>query len=171
MKTCTECKKEFPANVEYFYKISTGLKAKCKKCYLSKSKPYREKNKEKILERGRLWYSNNKERRLEVGQQWRKSNVDKSREIIRSSSRKRRALKLQNGFDLYTEEQVLESYGHNCYLCNNRIDFTAPRQVGMPGWETGLHIEHVIPISKGGPDTIDNVRPSHALCNLRKGIK
>jgi 5-methylcytosine-specific restriction endonuclease McrA len=34
-----------------------------------------------------------------------------------------------------------------------------------------LHIDHVIPISKGGTDTLDNVRPSHAKCNLSKGNK
>jgi len=30
-------------------------------------------------------------------------------------------------------------------------------------------VDHIVPISKGGNDTIENVRPSHGLCNLRKG--
>jgi 5-methylcytosine-specific restriction endonuclease McrA len=29
----------------------------------------------------------------------------------------------------------------------------------------------VIPLSKGGNDTIENVRPAHAICNLRKGSR
>ena len=171
IKTCTECKQDFPADVNYFYKSSTGLKAKCKKCYNFKSKPYREKNKEERLERARLWYSNNKERRLEVGQQWRKSNVDKSREIIRTSSRKRRAQINNNGYSKYTEEQVLETYGINCNICNIPVDLKAARQVGMPGWENGLHIDHLVPVSKGGPDTLENVRPTHGLCNITKNNK
>ena len=44
----------------------------------------------------------------------------------------------------------------------------APRQTGLDGWENGLQIDHLIPISKGGPDTLINVRPTHGLCNLRK---
>ena len=66
----------------------------------------------------------------------------------------------------------MELYGTNCYLCNDPINLQAARRVGKAdGWEQGLHIDHVIPISKGGSDTLDNVRPTHALCNLSKNDK
>lgn len=42
------------------------------------------------------------------------------------------------------------------------------RRCGEPGWEDGLHLDHVVPLSKGGPDLITNVKPSHARCNLAK---
>jgi 5-methylcytosine-specific restriction endonuclease McrA len=45
----------------------------------------------------------------------------------------------------------------------------ASRKVGSKNWEKSLHIDHLIPISKGGSDTLENVRPTHALCNLKKG--
>jgi 5-methylcytosine-specific restriction endonuclease McrA len=48
------------------------------------------------------------------------------------------------------------------------IDFNSPRQVGKPGWRSGLHIDHFVDISLGGPDTLENVRPSHGWCNLTK---
>jgi len=35
----------------------------------------------------------------------------------------------------------------------------------------GLQIDHVIPIVKGGPDTLNNVRPAHGLCNIKKKDK
>ena len=89
-------------------------------------------------------------------------------EIARGAKRRRRARKLQNGVEFYTEAQVLELYGTNCYLCKEPIDMNAPRTTWTKGWEKGLHIEHVIDIAKGGPDTLANVRPSHALCNLTK---
>ena len=47
----------------------------------------------------------------------------------------------------------------------------APRTTRIKGWEFGLHIEHVIDIALGGPDSIDNVRASHGICNLRKNRK
>ena len=89
-------------------------------------------------------------------------------EIARQAKRRRRARKLQNGVEHYTEKQVLEKYGTDCYLCKKPIDMLAPRTTWTKGWEFGLHIEHVIDIAKGGPDTLANVKPAHALCNLRK---
>lgn len=89
-------------------------------------------------------------------------------EIARSAKRRRKARKLQNGIEYYTEQQVLAKYGSTCYLCKEPIDMDAPRTTWTKGWEKGLHIEHVVDIALGGPDTLDNVRPSHAICNLRK---
>ena len=68
----------------------------------------------------------------------------------------------------YSELQVIQTYGGNCHICNSPIDFTAPRKVGVAGWEKGLHIDHVYPLSKGGLDTLENVRPSHGQCNVIK---
>jgi hypothetical protein len=66
---------------------------------------------------------------------------------------------------------VLETFGDCCYLCKGQIDLLAPRQVGVPGWEQSFHPDHIIPLSKGGADTLDNIRPAHAICNQRKSNK
>jgi 5-methylcytosine-specific restriction endonuclease McrA len=66
---------------------------------------------------------------------------------------------------LYSDTQVLEVYGTDCHICNLPIDLTAPRQCGKEGWEKGLQIDHLFPLSKGGSDTLDNVRPAHGYCN------
>jgi 5-methylcytosine-specific restriction endonuclease McrA len=87
---------------------------------------------------------------------------------VRESSRRRRAQKLNNGSESYTELQVLEKHGTDCYLCGNPIDMSAPRKCGLPGWQNGLHIEHVIDLALGGSDTLQNVRGAHAICNLKK---
>jgi 5-methylcytosine-specific restriction endonuclease McrA len=73
--------------------------------------------------------------------------------------------------DHYSANTVLFTYGTDCHLCNGPIDISAPRTPGKPGWEKSLHIDHVIPLSKGGNDTLDNVRPSHGKCNIRKHNK
>ena len=90
-------------------------------------------------------------------------------ELFRRAGSRRRAFRLNNGYDIYTEKQVLEIYGTDCHLCNLPIDFNAPRSIGKTGWGRALHIDHLVPISKGGADTLENVRPSHGLCNLSKG--
>ena len=71
----------------------------------------------------------------------------------------------------YTTKQAIELYGSDCHICKQSISMDAPRRVGLEGWEKGLHLDHVIPISKGGDDTIDNIRPSHGYCNIIKWAK
>lgn len=86
------------------------------------------------------------------------------RERERAKNRRRRA-----GISSpYNELQVIATYGPRCYICGLDIDFMAPRKCGVKGWENGLHIDHVIPLSKDGEDSLENVRPTHAICNLNK---
>lgn len=69
----------------------------------------------------------------------------------------------------FSRADVVKVYGTDCHICGEPIDLDAPMRVGQPGWETGLHIDHKVPISLGGGHTLDNCRPSHGLCNLSKG--
>lgn len=111
---------------------------------------------------------NNRDKTRTASLKWNKENQSK----INAAARKRRAVKLQNGWEPYTEAQVLERYGVTCYLCAAPIDPQIPRRIGKEnGWELGLHIDHVVPIIAGGPDTLENVRPTHAICNMKKGDK
>lgn len=64
--------------------------------------------------------------------------------------------------------EVLLAHGTKCHLCGKDVDLTATRRVGFFGWENGLHLDHVVPLSRGGSDELDNVKPSHARCNIKK---
>ena len=91
-------------------------------------------------------------------------NIEKVRERERQKNRRRKAVLSKP----YNELQVIATYGGNCYLCGLEIDFMATRKCGNEGWENGLHIDHYIPLSKNGEDSLENVRPAHAVCNLQK---
>ena len=175
MKTCTKCKQEFPATLEYFSKNGKFLRSECKKCKYLKDKKWVKQNPEKVKINAKRWRDSNPKYTI----LWRNNNIDKSNKIIQkwqkanpeklaAVARRRRATIKGNGYEPYTNAQVLEAYGINCYLCDMPIDLNAPRGVGQPGWRSGLHIEHFIDIACGGPDTLENVRPSHAWCNLTK---
>ena len=98
------------------------------------------------------------------------SRATKFRESAAAVARSRRARIRNLDSDSHTTTDVLAKYGTVCYLCNEEIDLLAPRGVGRkPGWEIGLHIEHLLPLRLGGSNTIENVRPAHGLCNLQKG--
>lgn len=68
----------------------------------------------------------------------------------------------------YSIEDILEKYGTNCHICSDPIDLSASRKVGNTGWEMSLHFDHLIPLSKNGKHSVDNLRPAHAICNLKK---
>ena len=138
-----------------------------------------QKNREARLAYAKEYYKANKEHRDIKGRQWARENADKTREYNRKSYRKnpnkaiikarQRKIKMMgNGYEPYTLEQILEEYGQVCYLCELEIDLTLPRKIGVAGWEFGLHLDHVTPISKGGQDCLENVAPTHAICNLNK---
>lgn len=56
--------------------------------------------------------------------------------------------------------KIVERDGMICGIC--REDIAA---------FSDLHIDHIIPISKGGTSDPANLQPSHASCNLRKGSR
>ena len=148
MKTCTTCKKDFPTTVEYFYKANGYLINKCKSCYSEYS-----------LKK----YKANRELRLKQMKAYDKNNP----EVQRRSTRKFKSLKRGVYYEDWTEQEVLDIYGSNCYICSKAIDFDAPR-VGKES-DQSFWPDHVIPISRGGEDTIRNVRPCHRKCNDHKG--
>lgn len=160
-KQCYKC--SFILPIENFHKDKSrkdGYKDNCKNCRKlenpersrSYSIDYYKKNSEEIKRKARENYPAYKDYRI-------------------SHNRIRRALKTGVFSDNSSDMDVLSAYGNCCYLCGFEIDLTAPRKAGINGWENGLHIDHVVGIALGGNDTIDNLRPTHGLCNLRKSKK
>lgn len=87
------------------------------------------------------------------------------------TNKSRFAKSSSNKSNYFSVDTVIDTYGSDCHLCDKPIDLKASRKVGASEWEMSLHIDHVIPLSKGGDDTLENVRPSHAQCNLMKSAK
>lgn len=144
--------------------INAANYQKNREARLAYAKKYYEEHKEKLRPARKLWQSENLDRHREYNQRSYQKDPLKTQARVR----KRKVQMLGNGVEPYTLEQVLEEYGQVCYLCELEIDLTLPRKIGVAGWENGLHLDHVTPISKGGPDCLENVAPTHAICNLNK---
>lgn len=51
-----------------------------------------------------------------------------------------------------------------CYICGRPIDYSLP-----PSHPLSFHVDHIIPVSRGGGVyDIDNLAPTHRICNMRK---
>jgi 5-methylcytosine-specific restriction endonuclease McrA len=149
--------------------------------YAAKGKRWREANPDRPRELWTAWYAEHRDELLAKlaapeerarMQAWqnadRAANPEKYRERTKRERQDNEAYTLRNreasrrrqtgttySRILYTA--VLERDGMVCHLCGGAIPSLAD-----------LHFDHVIPLAKGGEHTLENVRPSHALCNLRK---
>lgn len=83
-----------------------------------------------------------------------------ARERIRCDRKRannRRRSQSEQG-DHYTVKMLLDLDGDACYLCREVI-------TGRPS------VDHVVPLSRGGSDTVSNVALTHWECNNRKRAK
>jgi 5-methylcytosine-specific restriction endonuclease McrA len=193
-KTCSVCKKELFINA--FPKSSTGkyrVHSWCKNCHreygiinkekrhentkryrennvdkikelrkieyinqrdknLKYAKEYRNKNKGKVLSRTKKWISNNMDRYKELCTKWRKENKER---VIELSQRRRARLK--GGGGSYTAKEWIDlcnKFQNRCLCCGNS--------------DLKLTVDHIVPISKGGANYIENIQPLCKSCNSKK---
>lgn len=196
-KQCSKCKCILPATVEYFCYRSAyrGRKARlvshCKQCKAEDDKSYvtRNKNKvklskdkynaehreqrkiydaehkERIDELRRLYTEENKDRISETHRQYcvQYYQTERGRVQMRVSSGNRRARK-RNAQGTHTTDELyqqLRRQKNKCYYCHVKL-----------GKERNSWVaEHVIPLSRGGSNSIDNIVIACPTCNLRKHDK
>lgn len=145
---CSTCKKELPNN-KFYKNVSnkTGLHSSCKDCEYKRAVKY----KECPLVRNRI-RQRSKKYRLSYYKTERGIAVNKKHIQIRRS-------RLNNLPHTYTVEQwerTLEAFGNLCAYCGSAGD---------------LQQEHVIPLSKGGYYTNQNIIPACPSCNRSKRNK
>lgn len=115
-------------------------------------------NPEPAKERARQWKIANHDRVLANAKRWRVENPERRRlSHHRRSARKRRVL---TQLTISQWEWLKQQSGHCCVYCGRHQD------------ECGrLQQEHVVPLSRGGAHTVNNIRPACADCNYRKHDK
>lgn len=123
-----------------------------------------DENKRKIIRRAQQWSRDHaadltvrEQRRIRTAR-YRKSLEGRKKRAeheLRRKARKRGNGPIEkiNPFVVYERDNGL------CHLC------------GEPVPPEDASLDHVIPISRGGPHTYENVALSHLICNLRRGVK
>ena len=59
----------------------------------------------------------------------------------------------------HVRDFVLNRDGNVCQICHGEVE------------PDDIHLDHIHPWSRGGPDTAANLRVTHSTCNLRKGAR
>jgi len=157
---------------EHKIKISEALKGKIKSVETRKrlsisntGKHLSNETKEKLRNHfsgsgSNTWkggISKRKNYKIEKNKEWRNKNKD----LISFYVNKRRVfLKNNGGFHTIKDWKNLKlQYNLTCLDCKKQEP------------KIKLSIDHIIPISKGGSDNIENIQPLCRSCNSKKGIK
>jgi len=179
-KKCTGCGET--KTLDQFYKDARHkdkCRSRCKTCTRAddrqycvtnpdkareRHRVYRSDNREQLREFGRRWYADNRERSLERTRKWQKENLGRHRENARNryaadpdrdilKANCRRARKLGNGVFAVTTEERRQLKTQCCYLC---------------GVAPSTALDHIIPLSRGGRDSIGNLLGVCKSCNSSK---
>jgi 5-methylcytosine-specific restriction endonuclease McrA len=151
MKFCPTCK--LSKDISCFSKNSKRkdlLDWQCKLCFKNKY----ILNKNKINLKNQEYYTNNKKSVLEKQKVWRSKNLQSI--LLRNRARR---IKLSKYLRISQKEinNLIARYNYCCYYCRKNL--------------VKMHMDHYIPLSKGGDHIIENIVPSCNKCNLSKGSK
>ena len=157
VKKCTKCGVIKPRS-EFYKKTETTIQPACKTCFTQLNKDYYLKNKHKIVVKKKEYYNNHKEIIISRITKWNKNNPDKRVKYMVVVNAVRRGRKLANGGSFTAKEwkDLIVKHNNKCYYC---------------GCTGKLTIDHFIPLSKGGTNSINNIVPACGVCNTLKGNK
>lgn len=151
---------------------SKRLKEKSRKYYLKnqerlkeKARQYRLDNIEHKKKVDREYYKNNAERINNRVKAWVKENPESRRQIIWRGNVKRRSQKHNVEFTKVERKRILDRDAWTCQNCGIKVH---DRSKGDWNTPDKAHIDHIIPISKGGHSKPSNLRTLCRTCNLTK---
>jgi 5-methylcytosine-specific restriction endonuclease McrA len=134
----------------------------------SAAREYRAENAAKISEKrksmlGKLreqkaaWNARNKERARETGRTWYAKNKDRLKPNRKAAKALRRAA---GSTDRHTVESLLRAQRGRCACCKKVAGFGSP-----------YHLDHIVPVARGGTNERGNLQILCPSCNLQKSAK
>ena len=146
MKKCIQCNKyKSPEEFIKQKKGKNGLGTRCKICHAENMKKYMRQynllHPEKAALKNKRYYD-----KLDIYQ----------KRVYQVNNRAKRS---NNEGTITSQEwkNLCEVYNHKCLSCGKS--------------DLKLTIDHIIPLIKGGKNTIDNIQPLCMECNLKKHVK
>jgi 5-methylcytosine-specific restriction endonuclease McrA len=177
-KICSKCPEKGPQPRTAFHKHrgrKDGYNSICKAC----NAQYYATHLPQIRNRRKAYYAAHREEELASNGRWRKDNPDaylaavqrwiaehpkQHKALKRKASRVREARKKTVQIEDIDEAAIYARDRGICQLCHKPVSLK---------WESpdprSKSLDHVIPLSEGGPHTMQNLVLFHRGCNSRKG--
>lgn len=146
---CGRCGK-FPIHTE----TSRSYCSVCLEKKRIKAKLYRDANPDKVSKAKKLSVSKNPAKYRNIKKRFWETHKEDWNQYARD--RRARKLKVGGNFTKKEWDDLLEFYKHACLKC---------------GYIGKLEADHVVPISVGGKNSIDNIQPLCKKCNREKHKK
>jgi 5-methylcytosine-specific restriction endonuclease McrA len=160
-RLCSICRQPLPS----------GRKdERCQECNRERLRRDRESNPDRFRQYGRKWREENPEKHRACSRKlrdadperdrarcrkWKSANLDKRRE----TEARRRARKSGCDVSPVNVQHVVEAASSLCAMCFAHVP------------EGLRHIDHIVPLDKGGPHSQENLQLLCYRCNTRKGVK
>lgn len=143
------------ATIKYRTSHSDICRQRCRDWYARNIETERRRGSEK----SKVYYAQHKQRLLSENREWRKNNKAAAKAIWM----KRRALlngarinlsKIRDWIKLVKSKPIIR-----CYYCDKLVSTSR------------IHFDHIVPLSKGGVHSVDNLCVACSSCNLSKKAK
>jgi len=149
-------------------------------------KRYREHNRERVLKNKRQWYNDNRDKIIQNVAQWRKLNPNKHRKNTRAYYQRHRKRIRQYHKEYRQQFPAKEKAkvqrrrareqgapGQHSAKDIHNIYSAQEGRCGYCGMPVGdrYHVDHMIPLIRGGTNAPENLCIACPSCNLEKGDK
>jgi 5-methylcytosine-specific restriction endonuclease McrA len=171
-----QANREYSLNSKRLWYLANAPRLKEKQSRWYYSNPdtviaYRENNKEQISDKNRLWKKNNRVYVIQYNLNWRKNNADHVKKYSREydkmnperkrlSEAKRRALKMGCTTHMIVSanelKKIYKRQQGKCMYCGKRLRGRL------------YHIDHIVPLSRGGIHSVENMQLTCPQCNISK---
>jgi len=174
LKRCSKCSNEFPATAEFFSRNKQhkdGLQYHCKTCCAITSRSWRLQHPDRARELVRAWYREHKEYVSKTSRHWHKQQPEKTKTAQRKYERNnpekravyrlRHAARKRSAAGSHTDMDITILYinqNGKCIYCGCVLG-------------KKYHVDHVVPLSRGGSNDFDNLALACPHCNSSKGAK
>jgi 5-methylcytosine-specific restriction endonuclease McrA len=175
-----------PDNFDRKKTVKYGLHPVCKSCRAAHNRSFYLANSERIKARVSQWQKEHQEQRRQYNQEWSARNKEHRAEYNRRYARehpeqmkehqRRKRQKNQEQARVYALNYLSRRRANEGRISLADVRERYQRQNGQCNWcsvDVGdkFHVDHVIPVSRGGSNLIGNIVITCPSCNMSKGNK
>jgi len=163
-KRCPGCGLDLPSSAFWRARSAAdGLHSRCTDCERPKGARRYQENKDEMHRKNMEWRRANPERTREIERRakrrYSRKRYAEDPEYRRAHSERNAARRLRGrevgSFSPGEWTAMLDFYERCCLCCG----------------ADGVTVDHVVPLSKGGSNALENIQPLCRSCNCRKGTK